>query len=34
MLPKDLKQEFHDNVVRESCKSKLTYLMVQTDMIV
>ena len=30
-LSKDLKNDFHDEVSRESAKSKLTYLMSQTE---
>jgi len=32
-MPKDLKEEFHEQVERTSSKTKLTFLMSQTDML-
>jgi hypothetical protein len=34
LLPKDLKDEFHETVPRTSSKTKLTYLMDETDKLV
>ncbi len=31
MLPEDLKDEFHDKVIRDTAKSKLTFLMQNTE---
>lgn len=34
MLPKDSKDEFHENVIRTNSKSKVTYLMVNSELFI